>query len=195
MPDDNEKSVSSASTSPCHSPKSRLLAPHLFVVLYNFKPRHADELELKAGYKLTVIDSSDKDWWKGKCFGAVGVFPSTYVAKLAPREKPLQVIQSVNINSLHADGIIKLLRDQIVIQVGMDGYHCRDGSILIRTAEHRQGQSNPIFTRSLSNNISFTLSFQWYIYSPFMSVYVKLTNLIPPSLFFWKIQWKNSPCV
>jgi len=139
MPDDNEKSVSSASTSPCHSPKSRLLAPHLFVVLYNFKPRHADELELKAGYKLTVIDSSDKDWWKGKCFGAVGVFPSTYVAKLAPREKPLQVIQSVNINSLHADGIIKLLRDQIVIQVGMDGYHCRDGTILIRTAEHRQG--------------------------------------------------------
>ena len=118
-------------------------------------------LFFRAGYKLTVIDSSDKDWWKGKCFGAVGVFPSTYVAKLAPREKPLQVIQSVNINSLHADGIIKLLRDQvriftyiflmipnvtffwlffqIVIQVGMDGYHCRDGSILIRTAEHRQG--------------------------------------------------------
>ena len=60
-----------------------------------------------------MIDSSDKDWWKGKCFGAVGVFPSTYVAKLAPREKPLQVIQSVNINSLHADGIIKLLRDQV----------------------------------------------------------------------------------
>ena len=71
MPDDNEKSVSSASTSPCHSPvswkkpphnirksncvllclqKSRLLAPNLFVVLYNFKPRHADELELKWVY-------------------------------------------------------------------------------------------------------------------------------------------------
>lgn len=140
MPDENEKSVSSASTSPCHSPKSRMMAPNnLFVVLYNFKPRHADELELKAGYKLSVIDSSDKDWWKGKCFGAVGVFPSTYVTKLAPREKPLQVIQSVNINSVHADGIIKLLRDQIIIQVGMDGYHHRDGTILIRTAEHRQG--------------------------------------------------------
>ncbi len=27
--------------------KSRLLAANLFVVLYNFKPRHADELELK----------------------------------------------------------------------------------------------------------------------------------------------------
>ncbi len=67
----------------------------------------------RAGYKLTVIDASDKDWWKGKCFGAVGVFPATYVTKLSAGEKPLQVIQSVNINSIHADGIIKLLRDQV----------------------------------------------------------------------------------
>jgi len=137
MPDENEKSVSSASTSPCHSPKSRLLAANLFVVLYNFKPRHADELELKAGYKLTVLDATDKDWWRGNCLGAIGVFPSTYVTKLGPREKPLQVIQSVNINSIHGDGIVKLLRDQIVIQVYNDGY--LDGTLLIRTAEHRQG--------------------------------------------------------
>jgi len=137
MPDDNEKSVSSASTSPCHSPKSRLVSSNLYVVLYNFKPRHADELELKAGYKLSVIDGTDKDWWKGNCFGSIGVFPSSYVAKLGAREKPLQVIQSVNINSIHGDGIIKLLRDQIIIQVFCDGY--RDGTILIRTADHRQG--------------------------------------------------------
>lgn len=69
--------------------------------------------------------------------GSIGVFPSTYVTKLSPREKPLQLIQSVDINSVHGDGIIKLLRDQIVIQVSTDGY--RDGSLLIRTAEHRQG--------------------------------------------------------
>jgi len=137
MPDDNEKSVSSASTSPCHSPKSRMGAQNIFVVLYNFKPRHPDELELKAGYKLSLIDASDKDWWKGKCLGSTGVFPSTYVTKMTPREKPLQVIQSVNINSVLGDGIIKLLRDQIVIQMYNDGY--RDGTLLIRTAEHRQG--------------------------------------------------------
>ena len=67
----------------------------------------------RAGYKLTVIDASDKDWWRGSYFGAVGVFPSTYVTKLGPREKPLQVIQSVNINSIHGDGLISLLRDQV----------------------------------------------------------------------------------
>ena len=66
----------------------------------------------RAGYKLTVIDNTDKDWWKGKCVGSVGVFPSTYVTKLQSGEKPLQVIQSVTINSAIGDGPIQLLRDQ-----------------------------------------------------------------------------------
>ena len=69
----------------------------------------------RAGSKLTLIDNSDKDWWKGKCLGAVGVFPSTYVTKLQPGEKPLQVLQSVNINSAGGDGPIQLLRDQVWI--------------------------------------------------------------------------------
>lgn len=69
----------------------RLLPTNLYVVLYNFKSRHQDELDLKAGYKVTVIDTSDPDWWKGKCLGKVGFFPSKYVSKLSPGEKPLQV--------------------------------------------------------------------------------------------------------
>ncbi|XP_071745432.1 uncharacterized protein Stacl isoform X4 [Lepeophtheirus salmonis] len=48
LPDEAEKSVSSASTSPCPSPKpNRFTLANVFVVLYNFKPRHADELDLK----------------------------------------------------------------------------------------------------------------------------------------------------
>lgn len=69
----------------------RLLPTNLYVVLYNFKSRHQDELDLKAGYKVTVIDTSDPDWWKGKCLGRVGYFPSKYCSKLSPGEKPLQV--------------------------------------------------------------------------------------------------------
>ena len=69
----------------------------------------------RAGYKLTVIDAvSDKDWWKGKCFGAVGVFPSNYVTQLHPGEKPLQVTQTVQINATSMqEPPIKLLRDQV----------------------------------------------------------------------------------
>jgi hypothetical protein len=54
----------------------------------------------RAGSKLTVIDNSDKDWWKGKCLGAVGVFPSTYVTKLQTGEKPLQVSILLKLNKL-----------------------------------------------------------------------------------------------
>uniref|UniRef100_A0A1B6CG85 Phorbol-ester/DAG-type domain-containing protein n=1 Tax=Clastoptera arizonana TaxID=38151 RepID=A0A1B6CG85_9HEMI len=134
LPDDNEKSLSSASTSPCPSPKPhRLLPTNLFVVLYNFKSRHADELDLNAGYKVTVIDSSDQDWWKGKCLGKIGYFPSKYVTKLQPGERALQVTHNLQVSD--GDNGLTLLRDQIVIQIGED----LDGMVVIRSGDNRQG--------------------------------------------------------
>ena len=61
---------------------------------------------------MTVIDSSDADWWKGKCLGKIGFFPSKYVAKLAPNEKPLQVTHNLQISETE-EGLNKLLRDQV----------------------------------------------------------------------------------
>ncbi|XP_018568029.1 uncharacterized protein LOC108908470 [Anoplophora glabripennis] len=138
LPDDNEKSPSSASTSPCPSPvggkkSHRLLPTNLYVVLYNFKSRHQDELDLKAGYKVTVIDTSDPDWWKGKCLGKVGFFPSKYVSKLSSGEKPLQVTHNLQVSD--GDNGLMLLRDQIVIQIGEE----LDGMVMIRSGDNRQG--------------------------------------------------------
>ncbi|XP_045474669.1 uncharacterized protein LOC123680682 isoform X6 [Harmonia axyridis] len=138
LPDENDKSPSSASTSPCPSPVGgrkphRLLPTNLYVVLYNFKSRHQDELDLKAGYKVTVIDTSDPDWWKGKCFGRVGFFPSKYVLKLSPGEKPLQVTHNLQVGE--GDSGMMLLRDQVVIQVGEE----IDGMVVIRSGDNRQG--------------------------------------------------------
>ncbi|XP_060529111.1 uncharacterized protein LOC132703706 isoform X5 [Cylas formicarius] len=136
LPDENEKSPSSASTSPCPSPvgkkSHRLLPTNLYVVLYNFKSRHQDELDLKAGYKVTVIDTSDPDWWKGKCFGKIGFFPSKYVSKLSPGEKPLQVTHNLQVSD--GDNGLMLLRDQIVIQIGEE----LDGMVMIRSGDNRQ---------------------------------------------------------
>ncbi|XP_050305294.1 uncharacterized protein LOC126742589 isoform X10 [Anthonomus grandis grandis] len=138
LPDDNDKSPSSASTSPCPSPvggkkSHRLLPTNLYVVLYNFKARHQDELDLKAGYKVTVIDTSDPDWWKGKCLGKMGFFPSKYVSKLSPGEKPLQVTHNLQVSD--GDNGLMLLRDQIVIQIGEE----IDGMVMIRSGDNRQG--------------------------------------------------------
>ncbi|XP_044755270.1 uncharacterized protein LOC123314203 [Coccinella septempunctata] len=138
LPDDNDKSPSSASTSPCPSPvggkkSHRLLPTNLYVVLYNFKSRHQDELDLKAGYKVTVIDTTDPDWWKGKCFGRVGFFPSKYVLKLSPGEKPLQVTHNLQVGE--GESGMMLLRDQIVVQIGEE----LDGMVVIRSGDNRQG--------------------------------------------------------
>ncbi|XP_058123240.1 uncharacterized protein LOC131264996 [Anopheles coustani] len=142
LPDEIEKSLSSASTSPCPSPvrqsqkSHRLLPTNLYVVLYNFKSRHQDELDLKAGYKVTVIDTSDPDWWKGKCLGKVGYFPSKYCTKLAASEKPLQVTHNLQVtDNERGDGTLTLLRDQIVIQVGEE----LNGMVMVRSADNRQG--------------------------------------------------------
>lgn len=67
--------------------------------------------------KVTVIDSSDPDWWRGKCLGRVGFFPSKYCVRLQAGEKPMQVIQNLQISDGDKNGTLTLLRDQIVVQV------------------------------------------------------------------------------
>jgi hypothetical protein len=65
----------------------------------------------RAGYKVTVIDTSDQDWWKGKCLGRIGYFPSKYVIKLQPGERPLQVTHNLQVSD--GDNGLMLLRDQV----------------------------------------------------------------------------------
>uniref|UniRef100_A0A1A9ZDZ3 SH3 domain-containing protein n=1 Tax=Glossina pallidipes TaxID=7398 RepID=A0A1A9ZDZ3_GLOPL len=104
LPDDMDKSQSSASTSPCPSP-------------------------------VTVIDTSDPDWWKGKAMGRVGYFPSKYVVRLNANEKPLQVTHNLQVSDGERGENMTLLRDQIVIQTGNE----MNGMVMVRSADNRQG--------------------------------------------------------
>lgn len=114
----------------------RLLPTNLYVILYNFKARHPDELDLTAGFKVTVIDTSDPDWWKGKCLGRIGYFPSKYCARLQAGEKPLQVTQNLQLSDGDKNGGgMTLLRDQIVVQCGDEV--C--GAVMVRSVDNRQG--------------------------------------------------------
>ncbi|XP_015430568.1 PREDICTED: uncharacterized protein LOC107187076 [Dufourea novaeangliae] len=159
LPDENEKSYSSASTSPCPSPHTnnqnhmnppgkRVLPPNnLYVALYNFDARHRDELDLKAGYKITVIDKSEKDWWKGKCLGGrVGYFPSAYVMRVESGQKTLQVTRNLQLTDQ-----ITLLRDQIVIQVGeeVDGVAMVRCAADVRSADHIGKEGEVLYKETL----------------------------------------------
>ncbi|CAL1679303.1 unnamed protein product [Lasius platythorax] len=160
LPDENEKSYSSASTSPCPSPHTnnqnhlnapggkRVLPPNnLYVVLYNFEARHPDELDLKAGYKVTVIDKSEKVWWKGKCLGGhAGYLPSAYVMKVESGQRTLQVTRN-----LPLDDQTTLLRDQIVIQVGeeIEGKAMVRCAADVRSADHTGKEGDVLYKEIL----------------------------------------------
>jgi hypothetical protein len=52
-------------------------------VLHSFAPRTLDELELKAGSFVSLLESSpDKDWWVGVAGDKTGAFPANHVLLL-----------------------------------------------------------------------------------------------------------------
>ncbi|KAA0194946.1 hypothetical protein HAZT_HAZT011252 [Hyalella azteca] len=65
--------------------------------------------------------------------GRTGFFPSKYVSRLNNGERPLQVTHNLQVTD--GDRGLKLLRDQIVIQVGDE----IDGMVMIRNGDHQQG--------------------------------------------------------
>ena len=52
------------------------------VAAFDFEPLEEDELRLKKGDIITVIDKCNEDWWRGTCNGMEGLFPAPYVKEL-----------------------------------------------------------------------------------------------------------------
>lgn len=50
-----------------------------YKALFDFDGKMDDELTLKSGDLVVVLEKSHADWWKGTCKGKVGNFPRTYV--------------------------------------------------------------------------------------------------------------------
>ena len=50
------------------------------VAAFDFEPQEDGELRLRKGDKITVLDKSDANWWKGETADKkVGMFPVPYV--------------------------------------------------------------------------------------------------------------------
>lgn len=71
--------------------------------LYEFQPQQDGDLYIRPGDKIEVVEKPSPEWYKGKCNGNVGMFPSNYVKPLEsamvkvqppsyqpPKEKPPQ---------------------------------------------------------------------------------------------------------
>jgi hypothetical protein len=145
-------SMSPPSSSPCHSPKpGRYLPSNLYVVLYNFQPRRQDDLGLEAGNTVQILDTSDPDWWRGRCTvtGDIGYLPHTYLSRLGPGERVHKVTQRCSL--LDQDtGVLHTLRpDQVLISIGGDWAELEPGSLMVRTGETSHGLCGSVPLRYL----------------------------------------------
>ncbi|XP_042684373.1 SH3 domain-containing protein 19 isoform X2 [Centrocercus urophasianus] len=61
------------------SPKvSDTSAPHA-VALHDFSAEHADDLDLRSGDTVYLLERVDAKWYRGKCGNRTGIFPASFV--------------------------------------------------------------------------------------------------------------------
>ncbi|XP_068777477.1 SH3 and cysteine-rich domain-containing protein 3 [Struthio camelus] len=102
--------------------RSGYLQSHYFVALYRFKALEKDDLDFPPGEKITVVDDSNEEWWRGKIGEKIGYFPPNFIIRVRAGERVHKVTRSFVGN--REIGQITLKKDQIVVQKGeeVNGY-------------------------------------------------------------------------
>ncbi|XP_010005872.1 PREDICTED: SH3 and cysteine-rich domain-containing protein 3-like [Chaetura pelagica] len=74
------------------------------------------------GEKITVVDDSNEEWWRGKIGEKIGYFPPNFIIRVRAGERVHKVTRSFVGN--REIGQITLKKDQIVVQKGeeVNGY-------------------------------------------------------------------------
>ncbi|XP_039721695.1 SH3 and cysteine-rich domain-containing protein 3 isoform X5 [Pteropus medius] len=86
---------------------------HYFVALYRFKALEKDDLDFPPGEKITVIDDSNEEWWRGKIGEKVGFFPPNFIIRVRSGERVHRVTRSFVGN--REIGQITLKKDQVAL--------------------------------------------------------------------------------
>lgn len=60
------------------------ICEYRYTVLYDYKPKNSDELELKEGHVVCVMEKCDDGWYVGfsETTSEFGTFPGNYVERL-----------------------------------------------------------------------------------------------------------------
>lgn len=127
-------SLNSRNNSPVPSPmKVRQLPCSIYVVLYDFQQHRDDELGITAGSTVHILDTSDTEWWQGRCTltGATGYLPASYLVRSLPSERVYRVNQRCSMICKTGE-LFNLTPDQIVLALPpAEG----DPDIIVRTGE------------------------------------------------------------
>ncbi|XP_011816968.1 PREDICTED: SH3 and cysteine-rich domain-containing protein isoform X2 [Colobus angolensis palliatus] len=70
------------------------LQMHTYVALYKFVPQENEDLEMRPGDIITLLEDSNEDWWKGKIQDRIGFFPANFVQRLQQNEKIFRCVRT-----------------------------------------------------------------------------------------------------
>ncbi|KAK6490532.1 SH3 and cysteine-rich domain-containing protein-like isoform X1 [Huso huso] len=64
-----------------------LLQLNTYVALFKFIPQENEDLEMRPGDRIILLDDSNEDWWKGTIEDRVGFFPANFADQVKTGEK------------------------------------------------------------------------------------------------------------
>uniref|UniRef100_A0A493TMD9 SH3 and cysteine-rich domain-containing protein n=1 Tax=Anas platyrhynchos platyrhynchos TaxID=8840 RepID=A0A493TMD9_ANAPP len=70
------------------------LQMNTYVALYKFVPQENEDLEMRPGDMITLLEDSNEDWWKGKIDDRTGFFPANFVQRVQHDEKIYRCIRT-----------------------------------------------------------------------------------------------------
>nr|XP_020043182.1 SH3 and cysteine-rich domain-containing protein isoform X3 [Castor canadensis] len=70
------------------------LQMNTYVALYKFVPQENEDLEMRPGDMITLLEDSNEDWWKGKIQDRVGFFPANFVQRVQQNEKIFRCVRT-----------------------------------------------------------------------------------------------------
>uniref|UniRef100_A0A8C6Y0B6 SH3 and cysteine-rich domain-containing protein n=1 Tax=Naja naja TaxID=35670 RepID=A0A8C6Y0B6_NAJNA len=85
---------------------------NIYVALYKFVPQEHEDLEMRPGDRIILLEDSNEDWWKGKIEDRIGFFPANFVQRLQD-EKVFKCIRTFI--GCKEQGQITLKENQICI--------------------------------------------------------------------------------
>ncbi|NWT52239.1 STAC protein, partial [Erythrocercus mccallii] len=70
------------------------LQMNTYVALYKFVPQENEDLEMRPGDMITLLEDSNEDWWKGRIDDRIGYFPANFVQRVQQNEKIYRCIRT-----------------------------------------------------------------------------------------------------
>ncbi|XP_060637070.2 SH3 and cysteine-rich domain-containing protein 2 isoform X1 [Anolis sagrei] len=98
------------------SARKEISPMYSYVALYKFLPQENNDLPLKPGDRIMLVDDSNEDWWKGKLGDRIGFFPANFVQRVRPGETVWTCNRTFYGNK--EQGQLSLKENQICVGVG-----------------------------------------------------------------------------